>query len=117
MKFSLDKYKYFIARRVDGTPYQVVAVSTYAGKTVRGVAKLTPGDTFSEEDGKKLAAARCNEKIAKKRLARSIKKMEEAHASYEKELAWYERMKDYYCDSADALREAKSYVKELENNM
>ena len=112
MRYSLEKYKFF-----NHSNREIIAVSTYAGKIVRGVAKLTPGDTFNEENGKKLAAARCNEKIAKKRLARSTKKMEEAKASYEKELAWYERMKDYYCDSFDALKEAKNYVNELENNM
>ena len=117
MKYSLDKYKYFIAKTEDGTPYQVVAVSTYAGKIVRGVSKLTPGDEFDEVKGKKLAAARCNEKIARKRLARATAKIKEAEKAYQKEIAWYNRMVDYYNDSFEAVEEAVKMVKELEENM
>jgi hypothetical protein len=45
----------------------VVAVSSYAGEKVRGVAKCAPEDGFDLEKGKKLAIARCALKIAKKR--------------------------------------------------
>lgn len=117
MKFSLDKYKYFIARREDGTPYQVVAVSTYAGKTVRGVAKCDPADNFNEEAGKKLAAARCNLKISEKRLARAAKKIHEAKQSYMNEKDWYYRMKDYYTDSEKAVKEARKELNKLEKSM
>ena len=55
-------YRYFIAGN------KVIAVSTYAGKTVRGIAICSPEDKFDIEFGKKLAAARCNEKVAEKRL-------------------------------------------------
>ena len=112
MKYSLEKYRFF-----NRSNREVIAVSTYAGKPVRGVAKLTPGDTFNEEAGKKLAAARCNEKIARKRFARATAKIKEAKASYEKEIAWYNRMVDYYNDSAAAVEEAVKMVKELEENM
>ena len=72
MRFSLDKYKFITHDN------EVIAISTYAGKTVRGIAKLHPQDTFNLENGKKLAAARCNEKIAAKRFARAVKKIKEA---------------------------------------
>ena len=55
------RYKYYTNNKD-----VVVAVSSYAGKTVRGVAKCDPRDTFDIEKGKELAAARCNEKIAYK---------------------------------------------------
>lgn len=112
MKYSLDKYKYF-----NRSNREVIAVSTYAGKTVRGVAKLTPGDAFDEAKGRELAAARCNEKIARKRLARATKKMAEAKASYEKEKAWYDRMVGYYNDSMQAANAARENVRELETTM
>lgn len=64
-KFSPDKYRYI----VNGNT--VIAISTYAGKTVKGVAKCDPEDTFDLEKGKKLAAARCNEKVCRKRLRRA----------------------------------------------
>lgn len=53
------------------TPTKVIALSSFAGRTVRGVAKCHPGDSFDEEFGKRLAAARCNKKIAEKRYARA----------------------------------------------
>ena len=112
MKYSLDKYKF-----INHSNREVIAISTYAGKTVRGVAKLTPGDTFDEEAGKKLAAARCNEKVARKRLARAATKIKEAERAYQKEIAWYNRMVDYYNDSHQAVEEAANMVKELETTM
>ena len=112
MKYSLDKYKF-----VNHSNREVIAISTYAGKTVRGVAKLTPGDTFDETTGKELAAARCNEKIARKRLARAAKKIKEAERAYQKEIAWYNRMVDYYNDSAQAVKDAQNEVARLEATM
>ena len=112
MKYSLDKYKF-----INHSNREVIAISTYAGKTVRGVAKLTPGDTFNEENGKKLATARCNEKISKKRFKRALKKVQEAQAAYIKEATWYNRMVDYYNDSIAAMEEASAEVKALEENM
>ena len=69
--YPIEKYKFY----TNGS--RVIAVSTYAGKTVRGVAVCHAGDTFSLEKGKKLAALRCAEKIAKKRVARANQKVDE----------------------------------------
>lgn len=46
----------------------VVCKSTFAKRVVAGVAKCNPNDQFSLEFGKQLAQARCDYKIAKKRL-------------------------------------------------
>lgn len=62
-----DNYKYVV------TPTKVIALSTYAGKVVRGVAKCSPQDKFDVDYGKELAAARCNLKVAQKRLKRAGK--------------------------------------------
>lgn len=64
-KFSPDMYRY-----VD-TGNTVIAISSYAGKTVKGIAKCDPKDEFNLESGKKLAAARCNAKVCKKRMQRA----------------------------------------------
>ena len=58
---DMTKYSFY----TDGKT-KVIAVSTYAGKVIRGVAKCDVNDTFSLEKGKKLAAARYNKKITKK---------------------------------------------------
>lgn len=65
--YPFDKYKFY----VNVKERTVYAISTYAGKTVRGVAKCAPEDKFDIEYGKRLAAARCNLKVAAKRVAKS----------------------------------------------
>lgn len=50
----------------------VVAVTHYAGRTVRGVAKCNPADTFDFELGKRIAKAKCEVKVAKKRLKHKL---------------------------------------------
>ena len=46
----------------------VVAVCHYAGRPVRGIAKCSPADDFDLEVGKELAKARCDLKIANKKV-------------------------------------------------
>lgn len=100
-------YKYVV------TPNKVIAISTYAGRTVKGVAKCHPNDTFDVEFGKKLAAARCNEKIAYKRLTRALNKfteaVDESVAADEK----MKRMRDYVLDAGTAHEEAQRVLMEL----
>lgn len=48
MMYPTEKYRYYTNGR------RVIAVSTYAGKTVRGVATCDPSDEFSMEKGKEL---------------------------------------------------------------
>ena len=61
-KNFIPKYSYFTNGKDT-----VVAVASYAGKRVRGVAKCSEMDEFNLAKGEKLAAARCNLKIAKMR--------------------------------------------------
>ena len=51
----------------------VYCFKTYAGKTVRGISKCHPEDEFNLDDGRKLARARCEHKISRKKLARANK--------------------------------------------
>lgn len=62
--FPVERYKFII----NDYKKEVYAISTYCKKTVKGVAKCSPEDDFDIEKGKALAAARCNMKIAKKRV-------------------------------------------------
>ena len=96
---------------------KIIAVSTYAGKIVRGVAICAPGDDFDLEFGKKLAAARCNEKIAAKRYARASHKMNgvlDKLNDLNGELADVEQ---YYHDSYLAYNEAAQEVDLLINSL
>lgn len=95
---------------------RVIAISTYAGKTVRGVAKCDPRDNFDIEAGKKLAAARCNQKVLAKRFARSQKKVAEAERVLAEAQRFYDRMKAYYADSTKKLNEATHEVEAIEKS-
>lgn len=98
--FPLDKYRFYIAGN------KIIATSTYGGKRVRGVSICHPEDDFSLETGKKLAAARCNEKVAAKRYARAQAKYTEACRVRDEAIAYVARMKDYLNDSFVAMNEA-----------
>ena len=102
-------YKYITAGN------KVIALSSYAGKTVRGVAKCAPGDVFNEEKGKDLATARCAYKIALKRQKRANRKYAEAVAEFaraEKFLAQMEAYVDRAESEVDAARDALNYFSE-----
>lgn len=104
-------YKYVV------TSNKVIALSSYGGRTVRGIAKCHPGDTFNEDVGKALAAARCNEKIAAKRYARAQQKY---NATYERLLsmeAEIHKVSDYLKDSYEAYKEAKEIVAEVRSGI
>ena len=94
MEYS--KYKYA------QTGNKVIAISTYAGRTMKGVAKADPRDAFSLEDGKKLAAARCNAKIATKRTKNAEAQLNKAKAALELAEARYNKMTAYFNDASFA---------------
>jgi hypothetical protein len=113
MKYPIEKYSYYIAEKAK----QVIAVSTYAGKFIRGVAKCDPRDEFSIEKGKKLAATRCAEKVAKKRVQRARKKFAEAQRDSRARLAYEERMSRYLLDANAELFDIQTELTELEKSM
>ena len=111
MNFPLEKYRFY----TNGN--RVIAVSTYCGKTVRGVAVCHPDDNFDIEIGKRIAAARCNEKIAEKRLARASNKASEAELDVMRAQQHQKEMQAYYNDAYiaynDAAREHDMLIKSL----
>ena len=104
-------YRYYIADR------KVIAVSTYAGKTVRGVAICASEDEFDLDFGKQLAAARCNEKVAAKRLARASSKYNNLLREYNKLLDKIAEAEDYYNNSYLAYNEAAQDVDQLVSSL
>ena len=106
--YPLEKYKFYIHGN------RVIAVSTYGGRTVRGVAVCAEGDNFDVEKGKKLAAARCNMRIAEKRAVRARKKWNEAALACGAAEAHYEKMNVYYDDALEAYDMAFQAVAALE---
>lgn len=104
--YPLEKYRYY----VNGN--RVIAVSTFAGKTVRGVAVCADEDNFDLEKGKRIAAARCNAKIAAKRAQRAWNKYQKALEDNEKTLLQITKMGEYYQDAQEALKIAMEKVNE-----
>ena len=105
--YPIEKYKFYF------NDSKVIAVSTYAGKTCRGVAICDSSDEFSLEKGKKLAALRCGEKIAQKRLNRAQRKVDEAYRAYIDAEAYLDKMCDYKDDAIYKLDEVVAAKDEL----
>lgn len=110
MKFDPSRYKYYSYTNPKGIK-EIAAVSSYAGRTVRGIAKCNPNDGFSEEKGKALAAARCNEKVARKRKARAAERYLYAAEWFNEAKRYLEKSRTYYMDACDQLDEAVEDVK------
>ena len=95
---------------------EVIAISTFAGRTVKGKAKCHPNDTFDFEFGSRLAAARCNMKIAFLRYKRACKKYEDAKAARLRIQREFNDCCDYLTNSCERLKKAYFEVEELEGN-
>ena len=93
--------------RVYETPNRVIAVSSFAGQTVRGVAKCNPADNFDSEKGTALATARCGAKIAEKRVKRAYNKVDEAKAAVNAALDHLTEMLKYQSDAEAKLNVAQ----------
>ena len=106
-----NNYKYI------ETPNKVIALSTYAGKTVRGIAKCHPNDTFDVEFGRKLAAARCNAKIAAKRVTNAKSKYWETYRKLIEVTKAHDKYSAYYVDAAEHLREAEAYLDKVRSSV
>ena len=85
--------------RIYEAPNMTIAVSSFAGQTVRGVAKCHPGDEFDSEKGAMLAAARCGAKIAEKRCKRAYSKVDEAKVQLDAAINHYSEMLKYQSDA------------------
>lgn len=92
---------------------KIIAVSTYAGKTIRGIAKCNPEDKFDEEKGKEIAAARCNAKIAVKRLNNACSKYFEAYEELKRAEKRFKDMCNYLRDANNAKKEAECTLESI----
>lgn len=116
MKYPLSKYKIVEHKNKNGDA-EILAISTYAGKTVRGVAICHPDDNYSSEQGAKLAAARCNLKIAGKRVKRAEMKVREAQEMVARAQKHYEDMVHYLEDSSAEQSDAYNELETMLNQM
>ena len=107
-KNFVPKYRYYTNGK-----NVVVAVASYAGRTIRGVAKCSEQDEFNLETGKELAAARCAVKIARER----VKYTKVQRDMWQDILAYnavqYEKWDDRYDDALEIEKQAR----EIYDNM
>ena len=112
MRYPLEKYHYIVHTRKDGVK-EIAAVSSYGGRYVKAVAKCDPGDNYNEETGKKLAAARCNLKVASKRVRNANAAYKQAMYDYDKAAARLNDMQQYVVDANRELREAEEFLNDI----
>lgn len=97
----------------------VIAISTYAGKTVKGIAKCDPNDNFSYDYGKKLAKARCDVKISRKRYKNADSKLKAAYdaliAARKYYRKYYNKMFNYKADAFKAMEAANENLANILN--
>ena len=115
--FDENKYKCYgyDEKNSDGSIrcHCVVAISSYAGKPVKGYAKCHPDDAWDWEKGKALAIARCAEKIAIKRANRATDKVIEARNILDEAIQHMNDMLNYFIDSGDEVVIANTVKNEI----
>lgn len=109
MNYPIEKYRFI------ETNNKIIAISTYAGKTVRGVAKCDPRDKFNAEKGRQIAVARCAHKIAKKRMKRADRKYEEALIAAENAKHYLEKMRVYMTEAHAAAMDWSMEVDQIQS--
>ena len=111
--FGKEKYRVFI----DQNQRTVIAVSTYAGKNVKGYSKAEAKDTYDIEKGTELAIARCNAKKKKKRAKRATSKVSEALQELAEAQKHLVKMQEYLLDANEACNVAKANVAAIEKTL
>lgn len=107
----MAKYKYI----VDGK--KVICLSSYGGKTARGIAKCNDVDTFDETVGKPLAKLRCDVKIAKRRVKHASTQYAAALSAAAIANARVQKMRQFSEDAALSLAATRSALAQFESRI
>ena len=113
MRYPVEKYNIVVHQHKDYKTTEIIAYSTYAGKVVKGNAIVHENDTYDEEKGKKLAIARCAEKIARKRQARSARLLKKAHDQLKMAQKYVDDMVQYNADACAEVAEAQTDLQKI----
>lgn len=113
MRYPVEKYNIVVHQHKDYKTTEIIAYSTYAGKVVKGNAIVHENDTYDEEKGKKLAIARCAEKIARKRQARSARLLKKAHDQLKMAQKYVDDMAQYNADACAEVVEAQTDLQKI----
>lgn len=103
-RFNVDGHNYTI---YTDNKTRVIAVSTYAGKSVRGIATCASGDEFDLSAGVKIAANRCAVRIAEKRLRNATNRYETTKMWFEEASKCIGEAAEYKSDAVEKLAAAQ----------
>lgn len=95
----------------------IVALTSFAGKTVSGIAKCHPSDSFNEEAGKALAKARADFKVAVKRSKYANKRLEIADNLFNHMLKERDFWLEYTVQSNKELHDASKLILKLKDEI
>ena len=107
-KNFVPKYRYYTNGK-----NVVVAVASYAGQTIRGVAKCSEQDEFNLETGKELAAARCAVKIAKARESFTKTQRDMWQNILVRYTTMYEKWDDKHLDAIEIKKQAEAKLDDI----
>ena len=110
---NAKRYKYVMYRDKRNVRC-IVCISHYAGKPVKGIAKCSPEDPYDETYGRCLAKARCDQKIAEKRVQRATMKFTKARQCRRQAQQEEDRMFIYLNEAKIALQDRAHACKALE---
>ena len=113
MNYPIEKYQIIAHTSKEYKTSEIIAMSTYAGKIVKGKAIQHENDTFNYETGKKLAIARCAAKIAIKRRKRAKKLLDAAKSQLNAAMRYVNKMCDYYTDACAEVEETQAAVENI----
>ena len=116
MAFPIEKYKFVETTDAQGNK-QVIAISTYAGRTVKGVATCAPEDEYNLEAGKKLAAAKCEVKVATKRMKFAAWRRDILKNAIDRMTERYFKYCRVVDETTEALAEAEEALKNIKNTL
>lgn len=105
--YPIEKYRFI------HTGNKVIALSTFAGRVVRGMAKCDPRDDFDPNIGERIAATRCALKIAKRRSTLAWKKYTEAKRAFNNGKQYLKAMQNYFDDADFAVVKIQSELDHL----
>ena len=108
--YPIEKYKYYHSKRTN----EVIAVSTYAGKVVKGKAKCNSTDEFDFETGKKLAAARLSARVSRLRKQNAHRLGQKALHQLIEAQRYFNKMERYFWDACDEVEYTEAQLNEIE---
>lgn len=112
-KYPIEKYNIVIHQHPDYNTTEIIAFSTYAGKVVKGKAICHIDDTYDEQKGTELAVARCAERIARKRQARSVRLLKKAHDQLKMAQKYVDDMAQYNADACAEVAETQADLQKI----